>query len=416
MKSRGFLRLLVTILVTSLSFFQSSYALQCIDLLSGSSPFYRSISEVKRGFKQINSDESARLFVDKLHRSVFEQSSNFDLSYLKKKLIRDLTPYVESFGLKRVNKTLDLLVKIDEFYLNRVFMEKVESAAFHVGEKTNVLHFARLFEAFNRLRVAPSDKFLNDFENVMLEKINRFSPSFLKSIVFSYGSLGIKPSDQFMKEWFEVFERKVSSFNSKQLAGALYGLHLLGNQAYLESFIEAVGSDRFKVFMLDDTSIRVGSIVREYTMTVWGKDYKELQQFEGLFQKVTDKPTAESGLESKASGVVRSWGVKYSREFQTTPGFFVDFFFPTENKILQIDGPLHFTARYVNGERVLRLRVKDELMDQVLRAYGYKIERWNVDEVNRRYGKLNHAQNFEDQSLDHASQSGFINLFNLGGD
>ena len=72
-------------------------------------------------------------------------------------------------------------------------------------------------------------------------------------------------------------------------------------------------------------------------------------------------------------------GIKFVTEYKTKAGFYVDFYVPNKNKVIQADGPTHYIKTVVEGLIVEEQRPQDGLMDDVLRALGYSVERKNYN-------------------------------------
>jgi very-short-patch-repair endonuclease len=108
------------------------------------------------------------------------------------------------------------------------------------------------------------------------------------------------------------------------------------------------------------------------------------------------------------SFVLKRLKMIFETEHQTAPGFFVDFYFPAEKKVLQVDGSGHFIAHYTGGKLSLVVRPQDVLMDAVLKRLGYTITRRNSSEVNFEYDNAKEDELSEIPDVgDHANDPNF---------
>ena len=91
---------------------------------------------------------------------------------------------------------------------------------------------------------------------------------------------------------------------------------------------------------------------------------------------MVEKPKgAQSEFEEKVEMGLAMSGIDYETKFKTKPGFYVDFFIPEKNRIIQVDGPSHFIKEIVDGVFVENQRPQDLLIDEVLKVFGYQIKR-----------------------------------------
>lgn len=384
-------------------------ALQCSDILQERAFRIENVRQMKDLFRDMKTQEKAESFVDKLHESLGD--AHLDLSYLKRKFIRDVTPFLGDFGLERLNKTLNILVKIGAIHLNNDFFTALKLSALKNIETHKSFHLVKFLEMMAKLRVAPGVDFLIKWEHQMIIKKRSFTTSTLTSVISSYGSLGFSPGLLFLKEWKEVFEGKISKFTPRQIANALYGVYLLNNKPLIEHFIKEVTWEQFGELLKDPVHARQASIVGLYMDRIWDVRPLKMSMFIGKFKSNVGRPDRKSELENKMAGALRNLLTVFEREYSSEPGFFVDFYIPAENKIIQTDGPLHYVVTYINGEKIRTLKVKDVLIGQILKSYGYIVERLDHNQVNNFVGYALYMKSQKSASVDHADQEGFTGVF-----
>ncbi len=228
-----------------------------------------------------------------------------------------------------------------------------------------------------KLGIKPSSDFLNEFQKVSVQKIQEFEPKMMSTFVFGFGQLGVKPTEDLLKAWRERYKKIFLDFDKVNIVNSIFSFYLLGATEMVKWFARATPESQWSLLKnKDHIERRQVSLVFEYYLRVHTLALKPIQRFQGHFKDLI-KPSARqiSEIEGQYEMRLAISGVDYEKEFKTLPGFYLDFYIPEENKVIQIDGPSHFIQELTDGTFVEFQRPQDNLMDEILRSYGYRVKR-----------------------------------------
>lgn len=304
----------------------------------------------------------------------FVRSGLYELQNMSTEYLQDIDPIT-------VEILLRFMSKAGKIELTSEFAHNVEVHYLSNLSALEARNISAVIYLFGRLRVKPSDAFLEVIQNEFIKKIDTFNPQNLSNIVFGFGSMGILPKDSFFKSWRERFEVIHADFLPLNIVNSLFAFYLMGSIENVIWYVNAVPNDYWES-VLKKSEIRQVAQVFEYYERVLNIVLKPLLKFKDQFRKLIEKPiNSQSDFEKKFELALALSGRDYEVEYKTIPGFYVDFYIPEINRIIQIDGPSHFVRELQEGLWLERQRPHDRLIDQILKTYGYDVQRKSYREL-----------------------------------
>lgn len=263
-------------------------------------------------------------------------------------------------------------------------LERVTELQYQTMPTRNLAAYVQMM---GKMGIRPNARLLgliqNEFINQLGVSDDEYLVQHMASIVHGFAIMNVTPSDLFLKAWQKAYISKMHLFTTTNLVNSLFGFYIFGAHDLVVWLVHATPQYQWNKIS-KDVEVRLISMVWEYYDKVLAIPLDPLASFEGEFLRLTNNTKmGSSNLEKKFEFKLALSGVDYEREFQTDPGFLVDFYLPETQEIIQVDGPLHFIREIVDGQWVETQRRQDQLMDDVLNFYGYKVRRVDYHSINK---------------------------------
>lgn len=361
----------------------SSVAQSCVQYLgSNAMPVHFQVRDA-RAFRSIqktlDTPQRAAEFIKYLtSKRVLGPSYRKEMPQFEKTMtqfLRDLEPV-------QIENLLRGLALTQHRHMGKDFLSQLEQSIILNSEKINAKQMSSFMSLIAKTLSRPSENFLEFWSVRTISQLHEMNPPHLTASLYGLASMGIKPSPIWMAAWLKEAQNKIESYNNQSLANTVYALNLLRAFESLETFVSKVPEKKW-------SDIKEGlalhrrqlSLTVMYMDIVLNKQIEVLNQFRHDFKELVDPPQTGSWLEFEVQMYLTSKNLKYIEEFQTEHGFYVDIFVPTQNRIMQIDGPGHYVKSETPSGKTFVSRPQDLNIDEILRASGYKVERLDVEAV-----------------------------------
>ncbi len=240
----------------------------------------------------------------------------------------------------------------------------------------------------SRLRLKPTSNFIKFVERQFISNPHLYSSNQLSSLMLGLTSLGVKPSALFLQSWQDRYIEVKSTFHSKNTANSLYAIYLLGSAEMVSWFVQNTAKEAWDKIDNEIERRQVAQVL-EYFNKVHNISLQPIADFEGQFKALVRRRQGRPSVdEARLSQVLTTVGTDFVSEYQTDPGFIVDFYLPEHNQIIQVDGPSHFIKIMEKFRWIERRRPQDTLIDEVLTHYRYNVRRWHYNQPLDSFLKL----------------------------
>lgn len=382
-------RFLIALLFSSM-IFSTSYGQdsECLGYLSGSDVLdLTTSSSLNFNLNKVTDIDSFRKFIVQFSKS-FEAYSLKDKNRFVITALYEIEKmsvlYFPDLDIYHEDVLVRLFTRVRHYRLESKFILAFQSAILKKASSYKDRNIASLVYLFGRLRVRPSPEVIKAFETMFIEKADTFLPQNLSNIIFGFSLVGVQPSFEFLEAWRNRYKAIHSEFLPLNIANSLYSFYLMGSAENVKWFVRATPEARWGEIK-NKSERRQISQVFEYYNTVHNYVLRPIIRFKGQFRDLVEAPDSNSSSEFEETvemGLAMS-GRDYEKEFKTTPGFYVDFYIPELNRIIQVDGPSHYIREFVNGVWVETQRPQDLLIDEVLSKYGYEVKRRNYKQLTK---------------------------------
>ncbi|MGH1468950.1 MAG: hypothetical protein ACRBBP_08750 [Bdellovibrionales bacterium] len=381
------------------SFAQANLSCSALLLVKQQPSFFvRSPGKLNSVIEKVSTAKEAELFVEQLHQSLLRGRLKLKFSHIRI-FKRGIRKWLSQISADHLMKVFIIIREGGLYHLEYEFLKSFEEA---IGLKLDEFsggQLATIVNLFGKVKTQPTESFLKRLEDALLEKTIELDVKNLVEILSGYAHLGVKPSRVSFRVWFEKLKNEIEGMGPRHLSELLYSLNLMKEFESLKGFLRVVPEATWAEFRAP-SHIRILSLIEQYSRVVLRVNLLELAPFKGAFKELVKSPSQESQLERDAAFIFDAEGVVYLREFQTTPGFYVDFYIPAKNRVVQVDGPHHYIISY-EKDLLRKLRPQDILIDEVLKSHGYEVERLSDFDIQKRKDELESQEN----------QEGFIGLF-----
>lgn len=374
------LAILFFLFVINLNILQASDGLECQRYLNSKKLILTDSLNFNTNLAGISNPETLEIFVTKFFEVVNSDPLIVRKPFIKSGLI-DLENISAPFLAEISIQARERLLKVMSLNLHVVrsvnFLVSLENATLKDLPTMKAEELSGFIFLMGKLRLKPSDSFLEVLSFEVVNKIKDFQPRMMSNLVFGFGQLGFKPNDDLLKAWRERYKENHLDFDKVSIVNSIFSFYLMGSSEMVKWFARATSEEKWKsIKNKDHIERRQVSLVFEYFFRVENYVLKPIQRFQGHFKdliRVSGRQTSE--IEDQYEMRLAMSGVDYVKEYQTIPGFFVDFYIPAENKVIQIDGPSHFIKEVKDNEFVEFQRPQDDLIDKILRSFGYQVKR-----------------------------------------
>jgi very-short-patch-repair endonuclease len=364
---------------------QKAYSMECGHFLDGQKNTSKLVdrSDFFQGLNEINSKTKYIGFLNKFLESILSKKINEKhIVRIVAGLERRSVQYLLDLNLSQIEFLLRLFVKANRKYLSEDFLRTVEAAIISKIEVLNPHQAAQFVYLFGRLSVRPTPSFLDSILSYSTKDMDHFTAQNLSNSLFGFGLLSYSPGAEYLKKWFERFNEIQDEFSTQHLSNSVYSIYLLKEWGLLKSVLQVLDSS---VWLSLNTSVerRIISQVYNYAKIVLNIDFIQIQKFEKDFFELIEKPQGEtSDLEQAYELRLSLSDIEYEQEYKTSAGFYVDFYIPSQNKVVNVDGPSHF-IKVFDGQNFSEIqRPQDHLIDDLLRASGYNVVRIHYSKLN----------------------------------
>ncbi len=378
-------------------------SVSCKEILSlevKSSFFVRKPEKIDSVMQRISSKGEAELFIDQLHSSILKKRVSFRIGHIRS-FERNIQKWSNSVSLNHLIKIVSIVNKGGVFHLSETFLKLLEGVVLTRIDEFRVNQAVEVLSLLGKVKTRPSDKVLKVLSELLVDRLDELSYRRLGLILAGYADLGLTPPRAYLRVWYGRLRSIGDEIGPARISVVIFSLYLMREFELLREYIGLIPVEKWELFV-KPSHRRILSLVEQYMRTVLMRKVTELNGFKGDFKRLATPNDYESKLETAAALVFKNEGLNFAQEFQTIPGFFVDFYFESENKVVQIDGPHHYIVSYRDGIKSLKLRLQDTLNDEVLKRHGYKVERMNSSDIKARESE-------EENS--HINAPGFIGLF-----
>lgn len=350
---------------------------------SAATPDFSSKESFRRGYQAIRSVEQASDYIKKALNANRITQPNFKSEVLR--FEKAMIPYLDRFSVSLLINFLEILVRAKVVHLETATLETINLTLSQKIPETKIKRLPQLLKSFEDLMTRPSESVLKQIELKFTSEIERLNENNLYWILKSFARLDYKPSSQFLQAWFKQVEAKVSSLNEGHLSGILFSFYLMQSWESVERFVSLVPSSTWQTMAQQGTKINNSqiSLASMYLELVLNRPNTNLKAFRQYFTENVIEPNSGSWLEFEVQMYLTSLNLKYIQEYKTKPGFYVDFFIPEQNRIIQVDGNQHYikSLNSKTSEVIHRQRPQDTNIDEMLKASGYIVERLDIESV-----------------------------------
>lgn len=275
---------------------------------------------------------------------------------------QDLSTLIFSFGQMGHKPTPELL---------RAWHRQ---ASLRIGEFAPVDLANSLF-GIVELQLSPGQEFMAAWEKRALATMNQFKPVDLTNSMKSLGRMGHKPSRAYLSAWESQVLTRVKEFRAIDFVQGIFGLYLAGELSITPQLAAHIRRQSLSGYNAKSAA-QLGQAYL-YWKKVGHLEITELEVF-AIALQTFDPSDRETELERKTRAFIESNGFSVVSEYRTEPGFVVDFFAEKENAVIQADGPLHYWHDFEGRELP---STGDLRIDEILKAYGYKVLRIKYTQV-----------------------------------
>ncbi len=335
---------------------------------------------------QINDLDSLRAFISQLSKN-FDSLSAYDKRTFLRSGLYELEkrsiPHLEQLDVFHQEALLRLFSQSYHKDLSADFVLGLQSSLRNTVSKMKARNLSAIVYLMGKLSIRMSPEVLNAIQLKAVEKIEDFSPQNMSNIVYGFSLVDVKPTNDFLKAWRDRYKQIYPQFENLNIANSLFSFYLMGSAEMVKWFVRATPEPRWAAFKAISERRQISQVF-EYYFKVHQYVLQPIIRFKGHFNDLAKKPSgAATELEIKVGMVLALQGLDYEEEYKTSPGFYVDFFIPELNRIIQVDGPGHFIKELVNKQLIEIQRPQDLLIDEVLTAYGYNIRRRSYLQINK---------------------------------
>lgn len=368
--------------VRSCNFYLDSQSTQNLDLSSSQT--------IKSRLNNIESEVELSLYlktVIRKSRSIRGAARIRFLKYGSDLLLEKIERYSSQLDNRELLEVFEFFEAYRFRKITPKFLKNIESTLVERIEEFSLNEMSAIILHFGRLRVRPSTVFLVNLQNHIRLGNSEITSTHLTSLIQGFGLMNHAPEKMFMVWWRRNYSILRLDFKLQQLSNSMFGFYLLRQWSDIKFVSTSLAPKVWRSYLFtndNESSVAAKQIalIDQYFRAVFDSPIPNLPEslFNNLFATLNKKPrSAETSLETQVGGYLAMDGIKFVTEYKTKAGFYVDFYVPNENRVIQADGPTHYIKTVVDGVIVEEQRPQDGLMDDVLRALGYSVDRKNYN-------------------------------------